>query len=334
MARTPSNNKQVPAEGPIVYSSSTDQNREFERFARNLDWNLLRTFMVIVQEGSLTKAANRLFLQQPSISAALKRLEESIGHSLIDRQPGHFQVTPAGRKLYAESLNIFQMVSCLRQSITDAPVETTGHIRIATVSQVMNTVFDAILADFFKLHPKVTLSIEVLTTTDVIRSLEQNLATVGLCDGVISAGLHKRLLKLEKYAIYCGKSHRFFGEKKLQLNDLRGEPYITFKADILGGEHMTAVTAIRAQASIGQYVRGTSAYDEEVCRMIIGNVGIGALQQEFAAPYVSKGLLWQLPPYQELPETSLYFVSNPMARLNDAEHAFLEFANACQGWPG
>ena len=96
---------------------------------------------------------------------------------------------------------------------------------------------------------------------------------------------------------------------------------------------MNAVTAIRAQASIGQYVRGTSAYDEEVCRMIINNIGIGALQQEFAAPYVQRGLLWQLPPYQELPESTLYFVTNPMARLNDAERAFLEFASAFQGWP-
>lgn len=322
-----------PAEEPVVYSSSTDQNREFERFARNLDWNLLRTFMVIVQEGSLTKAANRLFLQQPSISAALKRLEESIGHQLIERQPGRFQVTPAGKKLYTEAVSIFQMVSCLRQSMSDAPLETTGHIRIATVSQVMNTVFDAILAAFFKLHPKITLSIEVLTTTDVIRALEQNLASVGLSDGVISPGLHKRLIKVEQYAIYCGKAHRFFGEENLQLDDLRGEPYITFKADILGGQHMNAVTAIRAQASIGQYVRGTSAFDEEVCRMIINDIGIGALQQEFAVPYVQKGLLWQLPPYRELPASTLYFVSNPMARLNDAERAFLEFAHAYPGWP-
>ena len=322
-----------PAEEPVVYSSSTDQNREFERFARNLDWNLLRTFMVIVQEGSLTKAANRLFLQQPSISAALKRLEESIGHQLIERQPGRFQVTPAGKKLYTEAVSIFQMVSCLRQSMSDAPLETTGHIRIATVSQVMNTVFDAILAAFFKLHPKITLSIEVLTTTDVIRALEQNLASVGLSDGVISPGLHKRLIKVEQYAIYCGKAHRFFGKENLQLDDLRGEPYITFKADILGGQHMNAVTAIRAQASIGQYVRGTSAFDEEVCRMIINDIGIGALQQEFAVPYVQKGLLWQLPPYRELPASTLYFVSNPMARLNDAERAFLEFAHAYPGWP-
>ncbi|MDK1481396.1 LysR family transcriptional regulator [Sinorhizobium sp. 6-117] len=40
-------------------------NNRLERFAHNLDWNLLRTFVVVVEEGSITAAANRLLLQQP-----------------------------------------------------------------------------------------------------------------------------------------------------------------------------------------------------------------------------------------------------------------------------
>ena len=56
-----------------------------ERLARNLDWNLLRTFVVIVEEQSLSRAAERLGLKQPTLSNALKRLEDHIGKRLIDR---------------------------------------------------------------------------------------------------------------------------------------------------------------------------------------------------------------------------------------------------------
>ena len=52
---------------------------------RQFDWNLLHTFTVIVEERSITGAANRLFLRQPSVSNALKRLEDQIGARLIDR---------------------------------------------------------------------------------------------------------------------------------------------------------------------------------------------------------------------------------------------------------
>ena len=56
-----------------------------ERLARDLDWNLLRVFLALAEAGSVTGAAERLSLKQPSVSAALKRLEERVGARLIDR---------------------------------------------------------------------------------------------------------------------------------------------------------------------------------------------------------------------------------------------------------
>jgi len=83
----------------MIYSPGTWPQGEFkmagnrlERFAHNLDWNLLRTFVVVVEEGSITSAANRLLLQQPAVSMALKRLEQTTGHRLIDRRPGKFEL--------------------------------------------------------------------------------------------------------------------------------------------------------------------------------------------------------------------------------------------------
>lgn len=81
-----------------------------DRFARNLDWNLLRTLVVVVQEGSITATANRLLIQQPAVSMALKRLEETIGHRLIDRRPGRFEMTEAGRKVYLQAREMFGTV--------------------------------------------------------------------------------------------------------------------------------------------------------------------------------------------------------------------------------
>ena len=81
-----------------------------DQFARNLDWNLLHTFVVVVQEGSITAAANRLLLQQPAVSMALRRLEKTLGHRLIDRRPGYFEMTEAGRKVYLQAREAFGAV--------------------------------------------------------------------------------------------------------------------------------------------------------------------------------------------------------------------------------
>src|SRR5690606_18651618 len=95
-------------------------------------------------------------------------------------------------------------------------------------------------------HPRVTIGVTVETTTDVIRSVERGVATLGLSDGIIPATLVKASFCYEHYALYCGREHRLFGVENVQLEDLRGEPYVSFLADVLGGPHMGPVTAVRA----------------------------------------------------------------------------------------
>lgn len=294
-----------------------------ERFAHHLDWNLLRTFAVVVEEGSITSAANRLLLQQPAVSMALKRLEQTVGHRLIDRRPGRFDLTEAGDRLYRQCRDIFSAVVRLPDSLASASEDITGHISLHTVSHVHNPHWDRKLESFFTAHPKVTLSVTVETTTVVISAVERNVATIGLCDGVIPDHLTRAPYKRERYALYCGRGHRLFGVTGITLDALRGDPYITYPADKLGGPHMSAMTAVRALGSFGQEVRAVSSNVEEVLRLIAANVGIGMVPRHLAAPAVAAGRLWQLPPYADLPVTDVFMITNPNSILNAAEQRFL-----------
>jgi DNA-binding transcriptional LysR family regulator len=294
-----------------------------ERFAHNLDWNLLRTFVVLVEEGSITAAANRLLLQQPAVSMALKRLEQSVGHRLIDRRPGRFEVTEAGEKLHRQARDIFAAVVRLPDALVTAGSDISGHVSVHAVSHVHHPEWDARLYAFFEMHPRVTMNIAIETTADVINSVERGIASIGLCDAIIPPGLAKSLYKRERYALYCGRGHRLFGVTDAVLNDLRGDYYIAFTADVLGGQHMNAVTAVRAMGSFGQEVRAVSSHVEEVARLIGANIGVGMLPTHLARPYVDGGLLWQLPPYDDLPTQDVFVITNPAAMLNPAEQAFL-----------
>lgn len=294
-----------------------------ERFAHNLDWNLLRTFAVLVEEGSITGAANRLLLQQPAVSMALKRLEQTVGHRLIDRRPGRFDLTEAGDRLYRQCRDIFGAVVRLPESLDQAGEDVTGHVSVFSVSHVHSPFWDRKLSSFFAAHPKVTLSVTIQTTTDVISAVERNVATIGISDGVIPDGLHRAPFKQERYALYCGRGHRLFGVAGITLDALRGDPYVAFPADMLGGPHMSAVTAVRALGSFGQEVRAVSSHVEEVLRLIAANVGIGMAPVHLARAAVRAGRLWQLPPYDNLPVTDVFRIINPNAMLNPAEQRFL-----------
>ncbi len=297
-------------------------NNRLERFAHNLDWNLLRTFVVVVEEGSITAAANRLLLQQPAVSMALKRLEQTIGQKLIDRRPGRFDLTEAGEKLHLQCRDIFAAVIRLPHVLETAGEEITGHLNIHAVSHAHNPAWDRKLGSFFRMHPKVTISMTVATTVDVLSAVERNIATMGLCDGIIPEGLNKSFHIRERYALYCGRGHRLFGVEGVDFHDLRGDPYIAYSGCARRSAHEFRDRSPRRRL-LRPAGSGRLRNVEEVMRLIAANVGIGMLPDHIASESVAAGDLWQLPPYRDLPTTDVFRISNPNSILNPAEAAFL-----------
>jgi DNA-binding transcriptional LysR family regulator len=152
-----------------------------QRFVWDLDWKLLRTFMVIVEQGGISAAADFLGLKQPTISNALKRLEESTGRSLIDRRPSHFRITRSGQVLYAECSTIFGTVVQIPSLLSNVDDVVTGHISIVLASHVVSPHFDDLLERFNAKHPEVTYSLSVADSAEVYTRISQGRATLGIC---------------------------------------------------------------------------------------------------------------------------------------------------------
>jgi DNA-binding transcriptional LysR family regulator len=295
-----------------------------QRFPWNLDWNLLRTYMVIVEQGGITSAADFLGLKQPTISSALKRLEETLDRKLIDRRPNHFSVTPSGTILYAECNSIFGAVSQLPALLSGLDDEVTGHVTIAMASHVVSPHFDEVLEKFNKLHGKVTYSISVAESAEVLNRVTQNRATLGICLlREPNPHLETQVLFREYFGLYCGPKHRLFGKHDIRLSELQGEDSVSFQTDIESGP-LYSVTRLREQAMMKPDLKGISSNLPEVRRMIVSNIGIGALPVHVAQKDVNLGDLWQLPPYRKLPSVDIYTVKNPKRSFNPAEAALLK----------
>ena len=298
---------------------------------REFDWNLLHTFMVIVQEGSITRAAHRLLLRQPTVSNALKRLEDQLGRRLIDRGPGHFETTEHGAVLYRECQEICGTIGRLHQVMADGESELTGELRIHMASHVVFPPLDDALAEFHAQHPRVTFDIEVATSAAVIDAVRAKEATLGIC--LVSQPdpqLEHRILFREHFGFFCGPRHPLFGRSGLGIEDLRGETFVSFKTDRLT-DALRPVAVLRAQLQMYGQVVGTSSNLEEVRRMIVAGLGIGPLPIHVVERDVQAGILWQLPPYADPPAIDIYRVTNPRATLGRAERMFLDTLSAHAG---
>lgn len=296
--------------------------------SRDLDWNLLRTFMVIVQERGITRAANRLGLRQPTVTAALKRLERQLGWTLVQRGRGQFRVTQAGELLYREAVEIYGNITRLEVLLGSASEPVAGHVTITMASHVECAYLDEVLARFHQEHPAATFTIEIATSAAVVQNVLQRDASLGVC--LVhnkNPALEYTFMFREHFGFYCGPRHRLFGRRGLRLADLRDETFVSFKTDRLT-DALRPVALLRAREQLAERIIGMSSHLEEVRRMIVAGLGYGTLPVHVAERDVRQGLLWRLPPYEDPPAVDIFLVTNPRSHLNPAEQAFLEVLRA------
>ncbi len=294
-----------------------------ERFAADLDWNLLRTFVVIVEEGGITAAASQMLRRQPTVSLALKRLENQIGNRLIERGGGVFRLTAVGRELYGECVDIYDGISQLKNLINKAVQELTGNINLVLASHVATPLLDELLTSFHAKHPQVTFRVEIGSSDNVAREVLKKSASLGIC--LINKPLHKldyKLLYREYFGYFCGPKHPLFGKKNVKIGDLRERAAVSFDTDDISGA-LRPVALFRKKHKLDFYFVGRSPHLEEVKRMILCGLGVGPLPLHVVERDVRDGLLWRLPPFKAPPAIDIHLITNPQLRFNRAETQFI-----------
>lgn len=295
------------------------------RWTYGLDWNLLRTFLVIAEERSVTKAAARLLLQQPSVSAALKRLEDTFGCRLFERGARALTLTPQGELLFAECRSLYQAIAGLEQKLVSVSGSVTGAVRLQVVTNLDHPALDAVYRRVHRQHPGISFEVGISTSHEIIRAVSQQIVPFGIC--LLNKPLPTlscQFLFREAYGLFCGRSHRLFGNQGVDMIDIQAEPWVSFACAEVS-ESLEPMLALRLGADLARRVVAVSADLQEVRRFIAAGVGIGTLPLPAGPDADVDPRLWQLPVLNagEL-GADVYFLTNKTARYNSAEAAFLD----------
>jgi len=289
-----------------------------------LDWNLLRTYLAIGQERSISRAAARLFVTQSAVSQSLKRLEEQLDCALILRRGPRFDLTQAGEEVLTIAQEMYGNVTRLGTAVEDAVEDVVGKVRVLSISLVQSALYDEFLADFHQQHPRVELEVEVMRSSDILSSLNQKTASVGvgLCR-FPQPKLERVPMMHQRYAFFCGKRHRLFGQRRLTLEELKGENFVSFTSDQIGG-NLSSLTVFRDQQGFTGKVVASSSSFEEIRRLIIAGYGIGCLPEHLVDIDLHNGLIWRLPPAEGVVDVDVFLMWNREQRMTRAETVFLE----------
>jgi DNA-binding transcriptional LysR family regulator len=119
----------------------------------------LKTFVAIAQEGSLTRAAERVFTSAPAVSAQLKALEDELGVKLFERTPRGMVLTGAGRSLLDEAERTLASASRIRSAAEQIRGAAQGAVRFGTVADPVALRLGDVLVKLAERHPQLTLQL-------------------------------------------------------------------------------------------------------------------------------------------------------------------------------
>lgn len=293
-----------------------------------LDWNLLRTFLAIAKEGSVSRAATRLHLTQPAVSQALRRLEEQLDLRLVDRHGPRIEVTQAGIEVKQIAEDVYGMISRLSLAEVDRDRDISGMVRVSMVSGIDFPAYDAFLADFHRSYPRIEIESQEMRSADVVNSLQQKAATLGLTPRrALPKRIDARVFLRQRYALFCGRHHPLFGRSDIHAADLTGEKFVSFTGDKVG-DHMSPLTFFRDEMGLTGRVVGSSSSMTEVRRFIFAGFGIGCLPEHIVRNDVAQGRLQRLPPDEGVADLDIYLLWSSDRKLSAAESAFLESLHA------
>ncbi len=136
---------------------------------RNIDVDLLRSFVTIAELRSFTPRAAALFRSQSTVSAQIRRLEELAGQSLLQRSPHEVSLTHAGEQF----LGYARRIVALHDEALDVinARQVSGRVRLAVMDDYATLVLPEILARFARSHPDVELEVTTGFTRDLLNGL-------------------------------------------------------------------------------------------------------------------------------------------------------------------
>lgn len=290
------------------------------KFASRVDWNLMRTFVDIVRAGGIGAAARQLNRQQPSISAALKRLEEHVGATLLHRSANGVEMTAAGKAMMALCEDMLESARMMPHQIAQATKRVEGIVRIQIVSALVSAEFDEAIASFHRRNPQIHIEIRVSPWRRVLDALEQGEVEIGVgYDSAVRGSLVYEPLFTERQQLYCARSHPCFGRRVTRLNELKDEGFV-----LTGDDEIETITHLRRRYRLGTNVSGLAEDINEARRLIVHGVGIGFLPVLSAQDEVAKGRLWPMLHADAEPAYDIFLLARFEPSRDTATQLFLD----------
>ena len=192
----------------------------------------LKYFVVLAEELNFTKAAARLRISQPPLTAQIHTLEEELDLRLFTRTKHKVELTRAGHIFLAEARLTLSQAQRTRKLASQLASGSIGEVRVGfTLSAALNPAVPRILFNFRTENPTINLALQEMLTARQLECLSGNQLDVGFCRELVSAvpaEINIERIIQERFIAVIHSQHRLAKQNAVSLEACADEPFVFF----------------------------------------------------------------------------------------------------------
>ncbi len=194
----------------------------------------LKYFVAVAKLGTLTKAADSLFISQPALTKAIKKLEQSIGADLFDREKNQLKITDVGQELLKKSQCLMNDYEELWARINDVKNLDVGHISIGLPPCTIPLLFHHTFLQFKKTYPNICIDFSDNGREEVVKGLLSGDFDLGfMIEDTPNSGIEEVPLYTTEMVAVMHKSHKLAKCDVIRIEQLKEFPLCILQRDYL-----------------------------------------------------------------------------------------------------
>ena len=197
----------------------------------NITLRQLEVFIAVARCGSVSQAANQLYLSQPAASMAVAELEKLLGDRFFDRRGRKLHLNEKGRALLPLSVDVINRVDEIERKFSQKSNEQAGIFKLGSSTTIGSYVLPQLLNLFIKEFPEIEVSLDVHNTEDIIKKILDFDLDMGIIEGTChNASIDVIPWRKDRLAIFCAPSHPLAKKAVITPEDLKSAKWILREA--------------------------------------------------------------------------------------------------------
>jgi len=282
----------------------------------------LAAFVTVVRRGSVTAAAEELFVTQPSVSAAVAALEREIGAKLLERNGRGLRPTAAGAAFAPYAAHVLGLLEQGGRAALEATDQGRPTLRITAVTSAGDHLVPQLIRAFRDAHPELEIGLHIGNRSEVFTQLLDHQADVAITGRVPDdERLSGEAFAVNEIVLVTAPDDALAKRQRVAVEELAGRPWLLREPG--SGSRAMAEEWLSAHGLVPRVLTlGSNTAVREAAR---AGLGIGLISRTAAALELKLGLLGTIQPRGGLPQRRWFVVRSTVGPARPAADAFVAF---------